>query len=467
MSNTINIGRKDVLWNYAATFLQIGVGVILLPFILRIFPQETVAIWTIFTTIIALSGYLDFGFNPSFARNVSYVMSGVKELKATGYNTVENHDSEIDYSLLKGLIGAMRWFYSCAAVILFVLLATAGTYYMHIVLKTYSGSHTEVYIAWVILVAINTYSLYTMYYDSLMQGKGLVKRSKQIKIVGQSAYLIVAMVLILLRFNLIAVVSAQALFTVIIRILSYRAIYTSEFKQHLQGVKAQVRKKILKPIYPNAVKLGINGIASFFVVRSSIIIGSLYLSLDVIASYGITMQIASIISSVASAYFITYTPKIAQLRIQKDNARIKQWYLKSCWLSFFTLFIIGTAFIVLGEWVLDVIRSQTVLLPKYLMAVVLIIILFEVNININTNVVLSKNEIPFLKTSILIAAVTLILLFLFFKYANFGVLGMIIAPGIAECLHWVWMSPAIRELKITNRDIYYSLHNLKNILKWK
>jgi hypothetical protein len=147
MTNTINIGRKDVLWNYAATFLQIGVGVILLPFILRVFPQETVAIWTIFSTIIALSGLLDFGFNPSFARNVSYVVSGVKELKANGYNTVESHDSEVDYSLLKGLISAMKWFYARAAAILFVLLATAGTYYMHVVLKTYSGSHTEVYSA--------------------------------------------------------------------------------------------------------------------------------------------------------------------------------------------------------------------------------------------------------------------------------------------------------------------------------
>jgi hypothetical protein len=31
-NNAINIGRKDVLWNYAATFQQIGVGVILLPY---------------------------------------------------------------------------------------------------------------------------------------------------------------------------------------------------------------------------------------------------------------------------------------------------------------------------------------------------------------------------------------------------------------------------------------------------
>jgi O-antigen/teichoic acid export membrane protein len=49
MNNTFTIGRSDLLWNYAATFLQIGAGVVLLPFILRVFPQETMAIWTIFT----------------------------------------------------------------------------------------------------------------------------------------------------------------------------------------------------------------------------------------------------------------------------------------------------------------------------------------------------------------------------------------------------------------------------------
>jgi hypothetical protein len=37
MNNTINIGQKDVLWNYAATFLQIGVGVILLPLVVKIY----------------------------------------------------------------------------------------------------------------------------------------------------------------------------------------------------------------------------------------------------------------------------------------------------------------------------------------------------------------------------------------------------------------------------------------------
>jgi O-antigen/teichoic acid export membrane protein len=459
MSNTINIGRKDVLWNYAATFLQIGVGVILLPFILRVFPQETVAVWTIFTTIMALSGLLDFGFNPSFARNVSYVVSGVKKLKATGYHIVESHNSEIDYGLFKGLINAMRWFYARVAVILFLLLATAGTCYMHTVLKTYSGSHTEVYIAWVILAVINSYSLYTMYYDSLMQGQGLIKRSKQIKIVGQSAYLIVAVVLILMRFNLIAVVSAQALSIVIIRILSYRTIYTAEFKQHLQHAEAQTRKEILRPIYPNAVKIGLTGLGAFLILRASTVIGALYLSLETVASYGITIQIIMIISSIASVYFTTYQPKIVQYRVQNDSAAIKQLYLKNCVLLLCTFALGGVALVFLGEWALNVIGSQTPLLSKSFIIVALLIYLLETNHGIAGGMLLTKNEVPYFKAALFSGAFTVILLFVFLSYTDFGVWGLVLAQGIAQGCYqnWKWPMEVVKELCIKRKDVHECL----------
>jgi O-antigen/teichoic acid export membrane protein len=453
LSNTINIGRKDVLWNYAATFLQIGMGVILLPFILRVFPQETVAIWTIFTTIIAFSWLLDFGFTPSFARNVSYVVSGVKELKANGYNIVESHNSEVDYSLFKGLINAMRWVYACIAVIHLALLATAGTYYLHTVLKTYSGDHTEVYIAWAILVAINSYLLYTMYYDSLMQGKGLIKRSKQIQIVGQSVYLIVAVVLILLRFNLIAVVSAQALSIIIKRILAHRTIYTATFKQHIQSVKAQLRKEILKPIYPNAVKVGFTTICEFIVSRSSIIIGSLYLPLDEIGSYGVTIQIIMIIATLAAVYFGTYSPKIAQKRVQNDNISIKQFYLKSCMFMFCVFFIGGLILTIFGDSVFSLIDSQTPLLTKSFIIVALFTYYIEGNRGMSGWVLVSKNDVPFFKATLIAGVATLILLFIFLQYTDWGVWGMLLAPAIVQGIYnsWKWPMTVMKELNIKIR----------------
>jgi O-antigen/teichoic acid export membrane protein len=452
MRGAINISRKDVAWNYAATFLQIGVGVILLPFILRVFPQDTVAIWTIFTTIIALSGLLDFGFNPSFARNVSYVVSGVKELKTTGYYIVESSHSEIDYSLFKGLINAMKWFYSRAAVLLFVLLASAGTCYMHLVLKTYSGNHTEVYIAWAILVAINSYSLYTMYYDSLMQGKGLIKRSKQILIIGQGIYLLVAIALILLRFNLIAVISAQALSIIIRRILSCRTVYTTAFKGLLQGVKAQPRKEILKFIYPNAVKVGLTSLGGFLVVRSSIIIGSLYLSLNTIASYGITIQIIAIISSIAGVYFATYQPKIVQYRVQNDKAAIKQLYIKGSVLLFGTFLLGGAVLVFFGQWALNVIGSQTPLLSKSFMVVALLVCLLETNHGQAGNILLTKNEVPFFKASLISGVCVIVGLFLALEYFELGVVTLILVPLVVDISYqsWKWPLEVMKDLFFCN-----------------
>jgi O-antigen/teichoic acid export membrane protein len=318
------------------------------------------------------------------------------------------------------------------------------------VLKAYTGNHNEVYIAWMILVAINAYSFYTFYYDSLMQGQGLIKRAKQIQIVGQSIYLLVAVVLILLRFNLIAVVSAQALSILVRRILSYRIIYTADFKRRLHSVEAQSRKEIIKQIYPNAVKLGLTGLGSFFVSKSAIIIGALYLPLASIASYGITIQIIGIISGIAGVYSTTYFPKITQYRIHNNKIAIKQIYLKSCLLLLYTFVAGGLILLFLGDRTLNLIGSNTSLLAQSFIVIALIIVFLDANHGIAASVLITNNEIPFLKPSLFAGAITLILLFIFLKYAHWGIWGMILAPGIAQACYqnWKWPMEVIKELDI-------------------
>jgi O-antigen/teichoic acid export membrane protein len=119
----MNIGRSDIVWNYLATFFKIASSALLLPVILNKMPAETVGIWTVFISITAFSYLLDFGFNPSFARNVTYVFSGVKKLQSNGFES-NLSENEISYPLLKGLIIAMRWFYARLAVICLILLSS-------------------------------------------------------------------------------------------------------------------------------------------------------------------------------------------------------------------------------------------------------------------------------------------------------------------------------------------------------
>jgi O-antigen/teichoic acid export membrane protein len=462
----MNIEKKDILWNYGATFLQIASSVLLFPFILRILPQETVAIWTIFSTIISFGNLLDLGFNPSFARNVSYVFSGVKSLKKEGYNIVETNHSEIDYGLFKSLLRAMRFFYSRMAFILLIILITFGTFYIYTILKKYSGDTVNIYIAWAALCLINTYSFYTSYYDTLLTGMGLIKTSKQITILSQIIYLTTAIIFILLQFGLIAIVSAQIFSVITRRILSHFFIFTSELKDKLKKNVPQSQKHILKAIFPNALKIGITALGSFLVSRSAIIIGSLFLQLDTIASYGITIQIVGIINGIAMVFFGTYQPKIVQYRVQNNTEAIKNLYISGFYFLFFTYLFGGLALLFFGNWALNILDSKTLLLNKTLITVVLIISFLENNHALAGGILLTKNEVPFFKASILSGIFTIILLVLLLKIFNIGVLGMIIAPGIAQLCYqnWKWPKEVIKELRITMIDFSKNFFALKNEL---
>lgn len=451
----MQISKKDVLWNYAATFLKIAASVLLLPIILRKMPTEMVAVWSVFMTITAFSTLLDFGFSPSFTRNVTYIFSGVRSLQKNGFEFVDVNNATIDYGLLKGIISAMRWIYLRIAIFLFLILSSIGTFYIHTLLKTYTGSHQEVYFAWGILCLINTYNLYTLYYDSLLQGKGLIKKSKQIIIVGQLVYLIIAAVLIYCGKGLIAVVSAQAASVLIIRGLSHKAFFNREIKENIHSSSEKMSKEIIKVILPNALKIGATSLGGFVIQKSSIIIGSLYLALSDIASYGITLQVIAIITSLSGIYTTTYLPKIVQLRVAQDTNAIKEVYLKGE-IFLVAIFAIGGATLLLfGQWALNLIGSHTSLIPFIMLAFAILIAFLESNHSLAGVVLVTKNEVPFFKASLLSASLTILLLILFLKYTELGVWAMVLAPGIAQGIYqnWKWPLVVSKDLAINRQDI--------------
>lgn len=455
----MQIGRKDVLWNYAATFLQLGAGIILLPLILRAFPADIMAVWVIFQTVVLLSSLLDLGFYPSFSRNISYVMSGVKTLKKHGVEAVEDSGAGIDYGLLKGIIGAMKWFYARMALLLLLLLSTVGTWYINTVLRDFDGDRTEIYAAWALLCIINACQLYTSYFDALLQGQGKIKEGKQIQIAGQTAYLLAAILLITFRFNLIAVVAAQALSFIIRRTLSYRAVYTPQLRSRLASVPTRPQSEILRPILPNALKFALSGIGGLLVTRFSVIIGALYLSLDDVASYGTTVQIIGVIASVSTVYLTTYFPQIAQYHVHEQKAAIRSIYLRSCWMMLFAYIAGGGALLLFGDPLLHLIRSQTQLLTPAAIIALLVVNLLYSSQSIAGLVIVQRNTVPFYKADLITGAATLALLLVFFRFTDLGTWTMILAPGIASACYnsWKWTALLIRELRIGFRDVAAAL----------
>ncbi len=443
-----HIGKREIIWSYIGTAFMIGAGVLLLPFILNKMPDETVGVWNIFQTITALVLLLDFGFRPTFARNISYIFTGVKTLQKNGVVHAESN-ANVDYGLLKGSLAAMRRFYQWIALAVFGLLLTAGTVYFYYILQKYSGDRTDALIAWLLLIAINCYNLYTFYYDALLTGKGYVKQSQQINMLGQVVYIGLAIGLIYAGFGLTAIVGSQFVSTIIRRYLTYKVFFTPQLKEKLADAQAQEPKDILKAITPNAIKIGLTNLGGFCVNKSAILIGSAFLTLEQIACYGITIQVMDILARCASVFYQAYTPKLAQCRAEKNISQLKHYYLL-CTGSLWAVFILGgLAWIFLGEWALAFMSSQTHFVPIVMLCVMLLISALEHNHAVSAGFIMADNKIPFFIPSLLSGGATVILLFVFLYILDLGIWGLILAPGIAQLAYqnWKWPLMVIKELR--------------------
>ena len=442
-----HIGKKEIVWSYAGTAFMIGAGVILLPFILHKMPQETVGIWGIFQTITALVMLLDFGFRPSFARIISYIFSGVTTLQRDGVAHTTS-EATVDYGLLKGSLIAMRRFYRWMALAVFALLATVGTAYFYYILQKFSGDRQDAMIAWVLLIAINCYNLYTFYYDALLTGKGYVTRTQQINMLGQVVYLGLAIGLIYAGFGLSAIVGAQLVATIIRRVLTYRVFFTPQLKAHLQDAVPQEPKAILSAISPNAIKIGLTQLGGFMVNKSAVLIGSAFLSLEAVACFSITVQVMDILARCATVFYQAYTPKLAQSRAENDLASLRRYY-RLCTGSLWLIYLVGgVAWVFLGEWALNIIHSQTSFVPIAMLCAMLLISTLEHNHAVSAGFIMADNKIPFFIPSLVSGAATILLLWLFLGPLNMGTWSLILAPGLAQLAYqnWKWPSVVIKEL---------------------
>lgn len=450
MANNIeHIGKKDIIWSYVATIFRVGAGIILWPFILSQMSAETVGIWNVMITIMGFVALLDFGFQPSFARNISYIFSGVTKLQKVGIQTAVS-DGNINFSLLKGTLNAMRKFYRWMALGVFVILGIAGTAYFYYILQKYSGDRTDAMIAWILLIAINSYNVYTLYYNALLLGKGYIRRERQIMILSQCVYLSLAIVLIYAGYGLTAIVSSQAVSIILQRILSYRVFFTKELKQQLLHTEADETKDILRAISPNAVKVGLTQLGGFCVTKSALLIGSAFLTLEETACYGITLHIIDILARCSTVYYQSITPKIAQSRANKDVIKLKHYFVCSIGILVATFLLGGAAIAFLGNWGLNMIGSETKFLPTIMLCVMLLVYLLETNHSIAAGFISADNRIPFFIPSLLSGLGTVVLLWLFLSIFKWGIWGMILSQGIAQLVYqnWKWPSMVIKELNI-------------------
>lgn len=448
----IKITKSDIFWSYIAQFFNIGAGIFILPIILKKLSSEELGVWYIFLTIASLASILDFGFLPTIQRNISYVFSGVKELLPQGIS--EKKGKDISYELLKDIIETSKKIYKRISIAILILLSTIGTLYINSLIKKLDNSE-NIMIAWYLYIFSLIINFYYYYFNAFLRGKGMIATANKIMIFSRIGFIFFSFIGLYFNLGLIGISLGNIASAIIVRIFSYRSFFSKELEKILRNIHLKENKRMFKIIFYNANKIGIASLGGFLVLKGNILIASKYLSLDVVAQYGLSLQLFTILSSMSTTLMTVFIPKFSQYRIEKKVYKIKEIY-SLCFILNGIIFILGTISIVyIAPYFLSILGSNTELLNKKEMLFVSCFLFLEMVHSNAATLITTQNEIPFTIPAIFSGIGMVIVSLILINFTNLGIWSLLISQFIIQLSYnnWKWPLEVNRELDIKFLDI--------------
>lgn len=447
----INITNRDILWSYLSKALNLISGLLILPLILVLLTEDEIGLNYLMLTIGGLVTLIDFGFAPQFGRNVSYVYSGAQELREEGVDIPKSH-YEINYQLLATLVYTARYVYRVLGFIAILFLLSFGTFYIYQVTDGFSRVENSLLI-WIIFSFSVFFNIYFSYYISLLTGKGMIMESNKANIYSKLFYVSLSFLVLYFGFGLLGITIAGLFSPFVHCYFSRKFFFTEELRNRIDQyrVSKNEAKNLFSKIWFNSKKLGIVTLAAFVISKFSLFLAGFFLPLGVIASYGLMMQITGIISGLATILFITYQPKFSFYRVQKDYKSLINLFSLTMFI-FYLIFILGSsAFLLLGSSILELIDSKIMLPSLGILFIYLLISLLETNHSLFATLITTKNEVPFVKPSLISGFFIILGSFISLKYTTLGLLGLILVQGFCQLVYnnWKWPLYICKEFNIT------------------
>ena len=479
----MQIGKKDMLWSYFAQGLRWGNSLIILPFVLKLIPSEHLAFWYLFATINSLVMLFDFGFSPTIVRNVTYVFCGARKLLAEGIQRNDGQEcninnKEVSPSLLKQIIVSSQSIYRLISIALFFIIASLGTYYIYNIIEAKTLIDTgNIWLAWGLTIITTTTTFYYLYLNALLFGRGYVRHAQKATVISNLVSLVITLVGLFLGYGIVAMSVSLLISLVVNRALCKRYFFDKELTSILlraEDVTQEEQRSTIKILWYNAKKLGIVGLGGFLITRTGQFFVTSFFALSVAAEYGLTMQIITIVSNLSFTYYSVMFPKIAYDYFNNNIVAVKKHFGLIIVVFFVTFVICCIGLLLVGTPLLNLMGSQTKLLPTWQIIALFVVLFLENQHAAFANIHTIQNKVPFVKPALFSGIAIVVLTYFtltFFKPSIWSLIGV---QFIVQLVYnnWKWVYDACNELKITYFGFYklgfIELYNhAKNSTKWK
>lgn len=389
----IRVFKSASFVSLIGTGLRVGGGLITLPLALKTIPQAQMGLYYTFMAINGMALLLDFGFAPSITRNAAYAMGGAKRFAKKGLPEPGKHGAP-NWALLGHLKFTVQRWYWAIATLLALLLLLPGSWYIFGLIRQAALPSSLIY-CWLLCAMTTAYSFATSYWATLLQGIGSVSSAARIGLVAQIFGLLVTIISLSTGLGLWAFALGIFFSTVTCQLLTKKA-FLRDTSIPAEKTDWVVAKEVISDFLPMAWRQGLVMIGAFLIQRGNTLITTTKLGLDETASYGLSQNLLGILFQVSLVPLSMAWPEISRLRLLGQNNQIRRIFLQRtyCGLAVAVVGVICGGLI--GQPILDLLGSQTQILPSHLFILLGLILCLEHHHSAYGCLVLSENHNPFI-----------------------------------------------------------------------
>lgn len=434
--------KQAIISGYVAQALNIGYGVLILPFMLIYLSSSEVTYWLIMLSFLGLVMVFDFGFSPAVTRNVAYVMAGASWLQAHGI-TQETVTGKPNWLLYGQLYKTVKQLYLWIALIALMLFGGLGTWYVSLFL-----SNTPVdngWLVWEVFFVGFIVNLYFLYTQPILMGLGKIHQANMVNIIMRLLWLMLSAIGLWWYKSILVLPIAYVIGVIVARVYAFIVL-----QKEAVSLVTTSSNSLLNVLLPNAWRLGVVMLGAFLINKATVFIAGIYFDSEVSASYIVTLQVLAVIMAVANVYFQMHVPQLSSMHIASVDKR-KALYYKLVSISLSIYIVFSLLVVVFGDQILIWLDAKIGLLSLSLLSLVLFFGLLELHHSLAATYITTKNQVPFLWASILSGFGIVVLPLVIFKF--FGeseLLWLILIQGFIQLAYnnWKWPYIVYVEFKI-------------------
>lgn len=455
----MKITSKDILWNYAGIIMKVGINVFLFPLVIGFLTYDEIGMWTVFSSISGIVILFDMGFATTLARNVAYAWSGADELKKTQGTFIKKSNTH-NLKLLKTTLKTCRYIYMLISLLALLFMLTFGLSHIK---SIGAGPNQTMYIySWLIYSAAIFLNLYYGYFTSFLYGVGAIAENNKAGVISKLIQLMLSFALLKMGYGLMSLSIAYLISGLVLRLLSQYYFYNYEgigkmLKEQKIDLKFDEVLNSFLTIWHNAWRDGLVSLTNYIMLQANTLILSFFSDLANTGIYGMSLQLVNIIGTLSMTFYGTYQPKMQELYILNKKKESEKIFSLSIIVYILVFIMMSIGLIIVGLPIIKLLKPDINFDISMLIWMCVFMFIYRYH-NLYSSYVSNSNRIPYVKSYITSAVVSMAISIVILKYSDLGIWSFIIS-GIGINLiynFWRWPLFVFKELG-TN---YKSFHKL-------